>query len=454
MTNLMMMGAGGRFPDISIISQPITNYYVSNDGNDGWSGLDVDHPWQTINKVNGFSFSPTDQINFNCADSWAERLYPAVSGLSGSPIVVDKYGTGALPIWDASTSIANAFNVNGKSYWHLKNIDLRGGTSYTAMVNTVGVCFYNCNIQGNNTSSANGISFFAGANNNVVDSCTLFNHKCLDSGGAGIYASSASNITLTNNTIYSCGQDIYDHGIYLSYCYTGTIQKNTCYSNTGHGIQVQDYSTGINIDKNYCYSNGYYGIFVGILDESNNIAVTNNKCYANTNTGIYLGTSAPDILCAFNTIVNNGASGTGNGLHVGEHGCTIKNNLIMQDASVVGNCRPMRFQDDDVLADGAVFDNNLYYYTSTTDWSSTTVKIIARTSSAAGYTFTEWKARAEAPDSHGVSADPVFVTNYSNLHLQTTSPAKNAGVAIAGIGYDFDSVARGDPPEIGCYEFV
>jgi len=423
-------------------------------GNDGWTGLDIDHPWQTINKVNGYSFSPTNQLNFNCGDSWAERLYPAVSGTAGSPIAVNMYGTGASPIWDASTSIANAFNVNGKSYWTLRNIDLRGGTSYTAMINTAGINLYNCNIQGNNSSAANGVSIFSGGSSIVIDNCTFLNHKCLESGGAGLFVSNGQYITLTNNILHNNGTDIYDHGIYATSCSHIDIRYNTSYSNTGHGIQVQDYTNNGWIDSNYCYSNAYYGIFVGILNEDNYCKITNNLAVGNTNTGIYCGTTAPDLLVAFNTIVNNGASGTGNGLHIGEHGCTVKNNIVFQDASVVGNCRPLRFQDDDVLAGGAVFNNNLYYYTSITDYNSTTVKIVSRTSAAAGYTFTEWKALAAAPDANGVYGDPNFVADYTNLHLGAGSPASNAGVAVAGISYDKDSVSRADPPDIGCYEYV
>jgi hypothetical protein len=48
---------------------------------------------------------------------------------------------------------------------------------------------------------------------------------------------------------------------------------------------------------------------------------------------------------------------------------------------------------------------------------------------------------------------PQFISS-TNLHLQESSPAINAGVAISGYDYDYDGVEVVDPPNIGCYEYV
>jgi hypothetical protein len=53
-----------------------------------------------------------------------------------------------------------------------------------------------------------------------------------------------------------------------------------------------------------------------------------------------------------------------------------------------------------------------------------------------------------------VNADPVFVTNYTDLHLQTTSPAKNAGATTLGVLTDYDGVVRDATPDMGAFEFV
>lgn len=51
--------------------------------------------------------------------------------------------------------------------------------------------------------------------------------------------------------------------------------------------------------------------------------------------------------------------------------------------------------------------------------------------------------------------NPLFVNQgASNFHLQSGSPARGAGVAIAGITTDKDGVTRGNPPDIGAYQYV
>jgi len=51
-----------------------------------------------------------------------------------------------------------------------------------------------------------------------------------------------------------------------------------------------------------------------------------------------------------------------------------------------------------------------------------------------------------------VNADPKFVANGSDFHLQTGSPAIGAGVAIPGLTRDIDGRLRPNPPSIGAYE--
>jgi hypothetical protein len=48
--------------------------------------------------------------------------------------------------------------------------------------------------------------------------------------------------------------------------------------------------------------------------------------------------------------------------------------------------------------------------------------------------------------------DPLFITNYSDLHLQESSPCINAGVDVS-IAFDYDGITINDPPEIGAYEY-
>ncbi len=55
----------------------------------------------------------------------------------------------------------------------------------------------------------------------------------------------------------------------------------------------------------------------------------------------------------------------------------------------------------------------------------------------------------------GAQADIVFSSVYTDLHLQTTSPAKNAGATGLGVTQDYDQNVRpyGAAPDMGAYEF-
>ena len=88
-------------------------FYVAAAGNDSNSGTDIGHPWQTIAKVNGTTFSPGDSILFNRGDAWyGTSLVVPSSGSSGSPITFGAYGTGANPILKASTQLsASGFSL-------------------------------------------------------------------------------------------------------------------------------------------------------------------------------------------------------------------------------------------------------------------------------------------------------------------------------------------------------
>jgi hypothetical protein len=86
-----------------------TTYFVAAAGSDSNSGTSSGAPWQTIAKVNGFTFSPGDSILFNRGDAWyGTSLLAPSSGSSGSPITFGAYGSGANPIVKGSTALSTS----------------------------------------------------------------------------------------------------------------------------------------------------------------------------------------------------------------------------------------------------------------------------------------------------------------------------------------------------------
>src|ERR1700692_558964 len=88
-----------------------TTYFVAAAGSDTNAGTSSGAAWQTIAKVNGFTFSAGDSVLFNRGDIWyGTALVVPSSGSSGSPITFGAYGSGANPI------IKGATNLNTSGY--------------------------------------------------------------------------------------------------------------------------------------------------------------------------------------------------------------------------------------------------------------------------------------------------------------------------------------------------
>lgn len=89
-----------------------TTYFVDNCvivGSDSNNGTSAGTPWLTIAKVNGFSFTAGDTIQFERTCIWRETLLPPTAGTIGSHITFQDYGSGSKP----SIRGSNTYNVAG-----------------------------------------------------------------------------------------------------------------------------------------------------------------------------------------------------------------------------------------------------------------------------------------------------------------------------------------------------
>ncbi len=89
-----------------------TKYYVSNDGSNLNTGTSTKTSWQTISKVNGFTFKKKDSVLFKCGDIWSEQLLPP-----GDNTYFGSYDTGSNPIITGFRVLTNWIN-DGKGIWH------------------------------------------------------------------------------------------------------------------------------------------------------------------------------------------------------------------------------------------------------------------------------------------------------------------------------------------------
>lgn len=103
-----------------------TTYYVdASQGNDSHSGLSVNQPWKTLDKVNSISYGPGDRILFKRGSIWTGRLFIQGSGEAGAPIVIDQYGEGdTKPQFVGSEGITENIKIYNQDYIEINNLDL------------------------------------------------------------------------------------------------------------------------------------------------------------------------------------------------------------------------------------------------------------------------------------------------------------------------------------------
>jgi hypothetical protein len=86
-----------------------TTYYVSNSGTDAAGCTTAATACKTLGYVNGsITLNPGDSVLLQRGGVWNEQLIPSASGMSGSPISFDAYGSGAAPLLTPVISLASA----------------------------------------------------------------------------------------------------------------------------------------------------------------------------------------------------------------------------------------------------------------------------------------------------------------------------------------------------------
>jgi len=110
-----------------------TRYYVdATSGNDGAAGTSPAAAWKSLSKINGTTFGPGDTILLKSGSVWTGSLSPQGSGASGSPNVIDTFGTGAKPIINANGAVANTFSLSNQQYWEVNNLELTNDDNLAA----------------------------------------------------------------------------------------------------------------------------------------------------------------------------------------------------------------------------------------------------------------------------------------------------------------------------------
>ena len=442
---------------VQVRETTFTYYFVDATlGDDGDAGTRA-APWQTIAKVNASTFKPDDHILFKRGETWAERLLPTISGIACHPIFYGAYGSGNKPILRFNTATYSSCKLLNVNYITLDNLDMDGTGCYFGLwlnschdirinsCNMRSAVNYGAYITGPAASTYNLTFTDLSVHNNAMTGFVIGYGDNVDIKGdyQGLH-----DVILQDSSIYSNGTDIYsDHGVYVGYSsYNVTVRHCDIYSNTGEGIKFNSSHDALIYQNNVRLNRGGMLFSTEVGYTCGGHLIYNNLVYAQTNHGFYILNTVNNLFY-HNTLVNNSSVDNDGGIIWDgvATGNIFKNNLFVQDQAVDPWTRCLKGTGTLVFHNTNTFDYN--------DWARIGHTAVFR-ENGVDYTLAQWQALSGSPDPNSINSDPVFVTNYTDLHLQTTSPCKNTGALGLGVLTDYDGVTRDATPDIGAYEYV
>lgn len=322
-----------------------TTYYVSSSGADTNNGTTTSttwahHPWDgnATDTAAGTALSSDDQVLYKRGETFSDvMLSPNESGTSGHPIITGAYGTGAIPILDASNSNNNVIyvfgrpGVNNVNYLTFQDLYLKNPTqvygSFNASGGMTGLTLQRCTIESATTTNY-GAAYISGNSygdpEDVLIDSNTFILKAPGTSAAGLYVlavDTSSNYIISNNTFQSKDETavIEGIGIYLSGSNSITMTGNTIADSTArfyYGIRLSNSDDNLVEDNDIewvwdgdDYPAGLgYGIYIEGSSESNLIRA--NYLYK-CNKGIFLNSSSGtgDNEVSFNIVNSNAVNG-------------------------------------------------------------------------------------------------------------------------------------------------
>jgi hypothetical protein len=353
------------------------------------------------------------------------------SGTSSNPICLQNY-PGHNPVIDPTggtvTQSANqkGINIYNSRWWIIEGFEIRHG-------------WEGIKIQPPSTDLSQ-----------VSSNITIRNNYIHDNNFAGITPHNATDIYIAYNKITSNGDDTNEctgaggsqcHNLYIKTNpnYPGIAQKTTIRGNfiqlsSGGAIHIYDRATDILIENNLIIVDGKWGI-IAPMDNSvvrNNTIVLSNPPLINNGQNDYV---LIDFRYGASTLSNN----------------KIFNNIFYTNGSSFNSKTVFMIAtpDNPNLSTWTV-NYNLWYAPPNTRW---IWKGTVRTDFNSQYKATTgWDANGPS-----IPTDPLFVNlSLGDFHIQSTSPARNAGTNLECPITDYDGQSRPQESicDIGMDEFV
>ncbi|WP_461490002.1 right-handed parallel beta-helix repeat-containing protein [Pontibacter sp. HJ8] len=258
-------------------------YYISLNGDDTNSGVEVQNAWASIAKVNSTTFAPGDSILFEGGATFSGSIFfgPTVKGTPDQPIVLSSYGEARAIISSGTQAGIYVENTAGFKVQHLifrgsgRETNTASGVDfYMELPNTrlAYIAIDNVEVYGYREA---GISIGSWSGTSGYDDVTITNCLSHDNGDSGI-KTYADDYKIGHKNVY----------IAHSKAFNNAGLPDRTWSHSGNGIVMGGVDGGI-IEYCEAYNNGWLNAWtsggpVGIWGYlCNNLIIQYNESHHN-----------------------------------------------------------------------------------------------------------------------------------------------------------------------------
>lgn len=417
-------------------------------GNDGYSGTQQSKPWQTLARVNAATaeeLTPTALVRLQRGQAFNDAQLTC----DNVGVTYGAYGAGDRPLFDMVTWTPIVFSAADVT---LRGLQVTNATGWGVQIDVTGdgASLSDCDIYGNHHE---GIRINAANNVSIIGGLV---HGNGDGNAVGIRVNTAVAGLLVDGTEFYCDTD-QEVGI-LFWDAAGssgiTLRNLNVYDHLLDGISMFFPGDGgmSNIVLSRCTFNHngldvvglYRGRGVGAA-RCTNVLVEYCTFKENQGWGADFYLCDLDVInCLFYDNEDDvGAQGPGDGLEINScEDANIYHNTFFNNSIGLAST---------ALDSGGTYNpatithnirNNINYNNSDNDFYE-------------DYTDKPGPCVLTVTRTNALETDPDFVNEGGrDLHIESTSDARGAGATGTGVDEDKDGVPRGDPPDIGAYEYV